>query len=57
MDIKRNIFESSARMPQRYENVAVEMPEPNVNDPTLPGHTNTNHHVVHARCPRVGEQK
>ena len=49
MEIKRNIFESSARMPQRYENVAVEMPEPNVNDPTLPGHAKTNHHVVHAR--------
>ena len=57
MEIKRNIFESSARMPQRYGNVAVEMPEPGSNDPTLPGHTKTDHHVLHARSPRVGEQK
>ena len=56
MEIKRNIFQSSARMPPRYENVAVEMPQPAVNEPTLPGHTKTDHHVVHARSPRVGEK-
>jgi len=56
MEIKRNIFESPAKMPAGYQPVAVEMPEPNVNDRTLPGHTKTDNHVVHARSPRVGEK-
>ena len=56
MEIKRNIFDSSVRMPARYENVAVKMPEPGVNDRTLPGHEHTEHSVVHARSPRVGEK-
>ena len=56
MEIKRNIFQSSARMPPRYENVAVKMPEPTQNDWTLPGHTKTEHNVQHARSPRVGEK-
>lgn len=57
MEIKRNIFESPAKMPASYEPVAVMMPEPMVNDPTLPGHTKRDNNVVHARSPRVGEQK
>lgn len=56
MEIKRNIFESRARMPPQQENVASMMPEPTNNDPTLPGHVTTNNHVVHARSPRVGEK-
>ena len=57
MEIKRNIFDSSVKMPPRYEPVAVKMPEPGMNDSTLPGHMKTDHSVVHARSPRVGEQK
>ena len=57
MEIKRNIFESPAKMPRVYEPVAVKMPEPMVNDMTLPGHRKTDNDVVHARSPRVGEQK
>ena len=57
MEIKRNIFDSSAKMPASYEPVAVKMPEPYTNDRTLPGHEKTAHDVVHARSPRVGEQK
>jgi len=56
MEIKRNIFDSSAKMPPRYENVSVKLPEPGENDRTLPGHTKTEHHVVHARSPRVGDK-
>jgi hypothetical protein len=53
MEIKRNIFESSARMPQRYENVASKMPDPGPVDYGRESHEN---HVVHARSPRVGEK-
>jgi hypothetical protein len=56
MEIKRNIFDSSAKMPASYEPVAVKMPTPGVNDPTLPGHEKTDHSVVHARSPRVGDK-
>ena len=57
MEIKRNIFDSSAKMPPVYEPVAVKMPEAGRNDRTLPGHEKTANDVVHARSPRVGEQK
>lgn len=56
MEIKRNIFNPSARMPQRYEPVAVKLPEPGVNDYTLPGHTKTDNSVGHARSPRIGDK-
>ena len=56
MDFKRNIFQSSVKMPARYENVADEIPNPNEPDRTLPGHVKTDFHVVHARSPRVGEK-
>ena len=55
MEIKRNIFESPAKMPPAYEPVAVKTPEPGVNDRTMPGHAKTENHVVHARSPRVGD--
>ncbi len=56
MEIKRNIFESSARMPPDYTAVSVKLPLPNVQDRTLPGHETTDHNVVHARSPRIGDK-
>lgn len=56
MEIKRNIFESSTRMPPEYQCCAVKIPAPNASDRTLPGHEKTDNDVVHARSPRVGEK-
>ncbi|MDE2099012.1 MAG: hypothetical protein KGL39_17290 [Patescibacteria group bacterium] len=57
MEIKRNIFQSSVKMPPRYEPCAVKMPEPNMPDRTLPGYENNDYSaVVHARSPRVGDK-
>ena len=56
MEIKRNIFQSSGKMPPRYEPVAVKMPEPGTYDRTIPGQERTDNHIVHARSPRVGEK-
>jgi len=56
---KRNIFESSARMPQRYESLAVPMTPTDLNpmqqgpNPLL--HPDAN--VRHKPIPRIGEQK
>ena len=58
MEIKRNIFESRAKMPPAYEPCAVKMPEPRMPDRTLPGwELNDYSKVVHAPIPRIGEQK
>ena len=56
MEIKRNIFESSAKMPPRYEPVAVPFCDEDTNFAKVPGLGKTAHDVVHARSPRVGEK-
>jgi predicted transcriptional regulator len=57
MEIKRNIFESSAKMPAQYEPVAVPFSDKDTDFAKVPGLGKTAHDVVHARSPRVGEQK
>ena len=57
MEIKRNIFESPAKMPPRYEPCAVPFTQEDTSDRPLPGHMKTGNDVVHARSPRVGEHK
>jgi hypothetical protein len=56
MEIKRNIFQSSARMPKKYEPVATAMVQEDTDNPQLVGHMKTDHHILHARSPRVGEK-
>ena len=56
MEIKRNIFESSVKMPPRYENVAVPFTQDDTNEPKLAGAVKTDHHILHARSPRVGDK-
>lgn len=58
LEFKRNIFESSARMPKSNESVApLTVPqEAPWNSANLPGHTQTDNHVRHARSPRIGEK-
>ena len=56
---KRNVFESSARMPPRYESLAVPMTPTDLN-PMQQGASPLLHpdnNVRHAPIPRVGEQK
>ncbi len=59
LEIKRNIFESSARMPKQYEPVATPMVQQDapMTHPMLPGCEYTENSVKHARSPRIGEQK
>jgi hypothetical protein len=57
MEIKRNIFESSAKMPKRYESFAVPMTETDVNTIPWSCAVKPDSSVKHARIPRVGEQK
>ena len=57
LDIKRNIFDSSARMPKKYEPVATPMVQEDTTEVPLAGAKKTDHHVVHARSPRIGEMK
>ena len=57
MEIKRNIFESSVRMPGHYEPMAVPMCREDTNSAYQSVNTGTNSSVRHAPCPRVGEQK
>lgn len=57
MEIKRNIFESSARMPRMYEPVASAMEAGAPGAPYLvrnPAQLNLD--VRHAPCPRIGEK-
>ena len=58
MEIKRNIFDSSARMPQRYEPVATAQVHEDTHPSfaKLPGTVKHNHDVVHARSPRIGDK-
>ena len=63
MEIKRNIFNSSARMPERYEPMAVPMAQVDsgvrTDQNTMPFlmGAKPNSSIKHARVPRVGEQK
>ena len=57
MDIKRNIFESPAKMPAQYEPVAVPFTQDDTPNQPMVGLQRNDRNVVHARSPRVGEQK
>ena len=57
LEIKRNNFESSARMPKQYEPVATPMVQEDTREPPLVGQRKFDHNVLHARSPRVGEMK
>ena len=56
MEIKRNIFESPARMPKQYEPVAVPFTQEDTPNQPMVGLQKNDRNVVHARSPRVGEQ-
>lgn len=56
MEIKRNIFDSSAKMPPRYEQVAVPFTHEDTSFAQVPGLVKTEHSVVHARSPRIGDK-
>ena len=55
MDFKRNIFESSAKMPSRNETVSAAMLDQN--DEGFMKAQRPSNDVKHAPIPRVGEQK
>lgn len=57
MNIKRNIFESSARMPATYTSFAAPMTATDLNTVQLPCFPQTDANVRHAPIPRIGEQK
>ena len=57
MEIKRNIFDSSARMPASYELVASAMAPGDSGTTVLPRDPRQiNSDVRHARSPRIGEK-
>ena len=56
MEIKRNIFESPAKMPKQYEPVATAMCQEDTREPKLVGSRQFDHHTLHARSPRIGEK-
>ena len=55
MDFKRNIFESSAKMPPHNETISAAMFDKN--DAGYVQHERVDMNVRHAPIPRVGEQK
>ena len=55
MNFKRNIFQSSAKMPSRNETVSAAMFDQN--DYGFMKAQHPDHDVKHAPIPRVGEQK
>lgn len=58
MDFKRNIFQSSAKMPKRNETCSAAMFDKNDEGYISPMSMNhPDHSVRHAPVPRVGEQK
>ena len=57
MDIKRNIFESSAKMPAAYNAFAVPMLASDLNSPLPTYYPHVDANVRHAPIPRIGEQK
>ena len=56
MQIKRNIFDSSVKMPAKYENVAVYMTQEETPNQPMVGLQKNDKNVVHARSPRIGEK-
>lgn len=56
MEIKRNIFESPAKMPKQYEPCAVPLTQDDTPNQPMVGLQKNNRDIVHARSPRVGEQ-
>ena len=56
MEIKRNIFESPAKMPQTYEPCAVPFTQEDTPNPPMVGLQKNDRNIVHARSPRVGEK-
>ena len=56
MEIKRNIFDSPAKMPPRYENVAVPFTQEDTPNQPMVGLQKNNRDIVHARSPRIGEK-
>ena len=56
LDIKRNIFDSSAKMPPRYEPVAVMLTQDDSPNRPVVGCQTNDKNIVHARSPRVGEK-
>ena len=57
LEIKRNIFESPAKMPKRYEPCGVPLTQEDTPNQPMVGLQPNDRNVVHARSPRVGEQK
>lgn len=56
MEIKRNIFESPAKMPKQYEPCAVPLTQEDTPNQPMVGLQKNSRDIVHARSPRVGEQ-
>lgn len=56
MEIKRNIFESSARMPATNGSFAVPMVASDPNSPLPTYYPRVDANVRHAPIPRIGEQ-
>jgi len=57
MEIKRNIFESSAKMSATYAAFAVPMVAGDLNSPLPTYYPRVDVNVRHAPIPRIGEQK
>ena len=57
MDIKRNIFESSTRMPATNVAFGVPMLASDLNSPLPTYYPRVDASVRHAPIPRIGEQK
>ncbi|MFA5897708.1 MAG: hypothetical protein WC829_01215 [Hyphomicrobium sp.] len=57
MEIKRNIFESSARMPARYELVGPPTEQADTPNRPMVGLQMNDRDVRHAPIPRIGEQR
>ena len=57
MEIKRNIFESPARMPRAFEQVSTPLDRRQINPNSLVGLQPNDRDVRHAPIPRIGEQK
>ena len=56
LEIKRNIFKSSVKMPASYGNYAVPMVQGDLNSPLPTFYPENEHSVRHAPCPRIGEK-
>lgn len=57
MEIKRNIFDSSAKMPPRYEPVGPPLDQDDVRGQPIVGLQRNDRNIAHAPCPRIGEAR